>query len=344
MPTASVKYSGRNYPLREILKSAWASVGVHPVADLNSGSPLGLAEAVEARNNGFRVITNAVYPLNGVKVITNSLVKCVLLEKDANDETVATGAELENGRTYFAKREVIVSAGAIRTPQLLMLSGIGPAEELTSHGIKCILNSPEVGKNLWDHVCLWQFWKLRHPELGGSIGSSFWTDPSFIKGNPIDWIVSLSVPAEGLKAALSIDKPGDVVFSDNHSLLSQPRCHIWTVMQYVGVNIADPPIPMDGSHVTTSIACVLPTSRGTITLKSADAVIAPVIDPNYHATEADRYVVRQGAKKVAQVLCETLAGQEMILSETVPEGYEPISSKSKDEEIDKRFSHHQSSR
>jgi choline dehydrogenase-like flavoprotein len=84
----------------------------------------------------------------------------------------AGGVELSDGREISATREVIVSAGAIRTPQLLILSGIGPKEELARHGSEQLVDSPEVGKNLWDHVCFDQVWELRNPEIGTAVGST----------------------------------------------------------------------------------------------------------------------------------------------------------------------------
>jgi len=127
---------------------------------------------------------------------------------------------------------------------------------------------------------------------------------------------------------------GDV--HDGHPLLSPPRSHTESYFVYVGVNEADPAIPMDGTHITTSVVGLLPTSRGTISLASTDPETAPLIDPNYYATEADRYVMRTGLRKMTQVVLETPQGQELIQSETVPEGFEKLNSKSTDEAIDAR--------
>jgi len=127
---------------------------------------------------------------------------------------------------------------------------------------------------------------------------------------------------------------GDV--HDGHPLLSPPRSHTDSYVVYVGVNEADPAIPMDGTHITTSVVGLLPTSRGTISLASTDPETAPLIDPNYYATEADRYVMCTGLRKMTQVVLETPQGQELIQSETVPEGFEKLNSKSTDEAIDAR--------
>jgi len=80
----------------------------------------------------------------------NTLVKRVLISATR----AANGVELADGRQVFAKWETILSAGALRTPQILMLSGFGDPEEIEKHGIEYLLHSPDVGKNLWDHLGL----------------------------------------------------------------------------------------------------------------------------------------------------------------------------------------------
>lgn len=89
--------------------------------------------------------------MNGVRVMTETLVNRVIIEKRDRSQ-VAIGVELANGEILSAKKEVIISAGAYRTPQVLLLSGIGPAEELRKHGIEQVVNLPEVGSNLHDHM------------------------------------------------------------------------------------------------------------------------------------------------------------------------------------------------
>ena len=114
---------------------------------MNSGSPLGVGELVENRQNGMRQLASTSYDLSRVKVITETLVKCVMID----DENQATGVELSDGAKIAARREVIISSGAYRTPQVLMLSGIGPSDELKKHGIAQKVHSPGVGKNFHDH-------------------------------------------------------------------------------------------------------------------------------------------------------------------------------------------------
>ena len=83
--------------------------------------------------------------------MTDTLVKRVIVEQ-IDGRNIATGVELASGEAVTAKEEIIISAGAYRTPQVLILSGIGPSEELKKHGIKQVMDLADVGKNLHDHL------------------------------------------------------------------------------------------------------------------------------------------------------------------------------------------------
>jgi choline dehydrogenase-like flavoprotein len=214
--------------LRDLVRAAWKDLGIKEVDDINAGSPLGMADIVESRIKGELVVASAAYSLEGVTVTTSTIARRVMI----SSLKVATGVELADGRIFTARREVILSAGSIRTPQLLMLSGIGAAEELKKHGIEQVVEAPEVGRNLWDHLGLFLTYKLRHPEIGAAVGSPKWVDPLFQNGNPIDWFTTSSVPREDLKAALSKDSETDI--PDDHHLLSSPRRHLVLFVQYVG--------------------------------------------------------------------------------------------------------------
>ena len=325
--TASFRSAGRNFPLREPVKAAWSRLGIQPAIDVNDGSPLGVAEVTEARTNGQRVIASVAYPLTGVTILSSTLAKRVLITTLEDGTKAATGIELADGRSLTAKREVILSAGALRTPQLLLLSGIGPSNVLKRYGIKQIVDSPEVGKNLWDHLGLFQQWKLRHPENGLSFGSPKFLDPAFLNALPLDWYTTVSVPKEGLKLALAQDLGQSL--SEDHPLLKAPRCHLAFLVNYIGV-------PTDGSLITTYVFNLLPTSRGEITLTSADPKEPPQIDKKHYATEADKYRLRTAIRTIGRLMT-TQEGKEMVVGEAVPEGFPALGEDSTDAAIDERL-------
>jgi choline dehydrogenase-like flavoprotein len=323
----------RKYLLREPIRRAWAELGVQMVRDGNGGVPLGIAEMVENWRDGKRQCASDAFGLLGVKVLTNTMVQRIIIDEIAGTKT-ATGVQLVGGHIISAMHEVIVSCGTYRTPQVLMLSGIGSPQVLASHGIPLTVSNPEVGRNFHDHFALCIWWKLKNPELGLAIGTPLWQDSAYRKGLPADWVVYQHVPRELLEEALQID--GNII--DAGDLLHPQRCHTETLVPYApaGAPIADVKLPFDGTHITTAILGMTPTSRGSISISSADPLADPVIDPNYYATEVDRVVLRYGIRQSLKLLQETSDGIAFVEREVPPEGFPTLKADSTDEEIDAR--------
>jgi choline dehydrogenase-like flavoprotein len=333
-PMHTVQSSYRKYPLGKTVHDAFVKTGANIVDDANNGYPHGLAVYTENWRNAQRQPAGVIYPLDGVNVVLDAWVKRVILE-EKDGKLTATGVELVDGRVFKSKQEVIVSAGSYRTPQILMLSGIGPAAELEKHNIKVLLNSPEVGKNLHDHVVFVQYWRLKHPEKALSAGAPDWmSNATYLEGAPADYIFTGTVPEEEMKKALSAD--GETVDS-KHPQLDPPRGHYELIVCYAPVSALQSEIatPFDGSIIGTCCLQLLPTARGTITISSTDVRDDPVIDPNHLATEVDRTIVREGARRAMRAI-ETPEFQEHIAEEFVPEGYKAITSSSAADEIDAR--------
>ncbi|KAL9579653.1 MAG: hypothetical protein Q9212_004980 [Teloschistes hypoglaucus] len=295
-----VTSSGRHYPLRETILNAWKSIGLKEVADANNGAPQGVAELVENRCDGLRQLTSVAYPLTGAQIMTETYVARITLH-DNKLGKVATGVELANGRRLSIKEsgEVLLCGGAYRSPQVLMLSGIGGKHILEEHGILQEIDLPGVGYNLHDHQMIFRYWKLRHPERGLAMASPDFADPAFEKGNPVDCIAAMTVPEDGLRAAIATDK--------THASLQGGRSHF-------ELNIL-----------------------GSITISSKDPTAAPVIDPNYCATEADRHIMRQGWRTMSRLMLETPEGKDLVAEEILPEGYNCLQSDACDEDIDARI-------
>jgi choline dehydrogenase-like flavoprotein len=335
-PIKMITPSSRGYPLRDSIRAAWAAAGVPFIQDMNDGDPVGMADMIENRLDGQRIVAPAVYPLDGVDILTNTLVKRVIV-KDIDGRKVATAVELTDNETIITARlEVIVSAGSFRSPQILMLSGLGPEIELQKHGINVLLDIPDVGLHLHDHISVLQWWKLKNPEKGLSIGSPAFNSPDYFKGNPVDFFTTQSVPKQGLLDALAVDSNAD---PETYAVASQ-RSHHETWIMYVALNAENPTVIPDGTHITTSVICMLPTSRGSIKLTDANPHSAPLVDPNYMSTEADRYTLREGMRKLYQVFRETDAGREIIDSETVGDGVKAVSLETSDEDLNEKIRRH----
>ena len=100
----------------------------------------------------------------------------------------------------------ILSCGAIRTPQVLLLSGVGPAKELTKHGIEKQVDLPAVGQNLMDHPAVQTFWEIRYPDQGVAVGSEAFNQPSYANSLPMDWVITGEADDKDLERAAQMDK------------------------------------------------------------------------------------------------------------------------------------------
>jgi choline dehydrogenase-like flavoprotein len=290
---------GRKYPLRGAVEAAWTALGVQR-ADEANGSMSGLAELKEISRNGLRQPSYSAYPLGDVNVMTDTAVDRVIFTGNK-----AVGVQLSDGRVVKATKEVVLCAGAYRTPQLLMLSGIGPENVLSAHNIPVIYASAEVGQNLFDHFAVYMAFRLRDPSQNLALGSSGWTNASLFRGLPYDWVVNEAVPHELLK-----QHTGDMKWEDRNLF------EVLTVYAPPGI----PGIPVDGTHIATSTMLLLPTSRGSVSLKSASPRDSPKIQPNYLSTNLDRDALIYAARRTLKMILGTEIMSQYVESETPPSG------------------------
>ncbi|GAW17463.1 hypothetical protein ANO14919_069200 [Xylariales sp. No.14919] len=320
--------TGRIYPLSTITEQAWTEAGVSklPGNDMNAGVNLGFGELNENRFQGARQIAPLVYPLDGITLKTGTLVRSVKLVGSR-----AVGVYLDDD-TEMSSKEIILTAGAYRTPQLLLLSGIGPQETLRKHGIEVKVESPEVGSNYNDHVMMHLNWKLKDPSQGYALGSSnpLLTEPQFTTGTPLSHVACTAIPRDQLEAAIAKD---DGHVDPNHYLLKRN----WAVMENLVMYLAVPPLTIDGTHISNALMGMKPTARGTVTIASKDPKDSPVLDPNYFATEVDKVVWRHSLRKITALMTgDTALGRDVVSGETPFPGFEPLSVDAGDEYLDKR--------
>ncbi|KAF4915943.1 Oxygen-dependent choline dehydrogenase [Colletotrichum viniferum] len=163
----------RVFPLRDALLDSWKELGVDALLqfDNNAGNNLGVADLLVAK---------------------------VLVEKSAEGNLVSRGVQLANG-TQILGRETMLAAGAYRTPQILMLSGIGPAETLTKFEIPVLLDQTAVGKNLHDHVLIPTVWQLKNASAGYAkeSGNPVFNQSQYSQGAFIDFMTYSGVSADG---------------------------------------------------------------------------------------------------------------------------------------------------
>ncbi|KAF2803141.1 FAD/NAD(P)-binding domain-containing protein [Mytilinidion resinicola] len=308
----------RYYNPDETVFNALTKSGAKFNPDRNGGNPIGLGAFTEnwtTEEGAHRQPASKAYDLS-----------------EASTTKTAKGVVLVDGRMFTASKAAIVSSGALKTPQLLMLSGIGPAEHLAEHGIESIANLP-VGQNLHDHISASLFWKLRNTERGLALGSPFFNKPEFGRGNPFEWLVTSTIPPEDLKKVIAKDS-----LSPNDPYIHEPRGHVETMVAYAPIagGGSDFKLPFDGTHISTPVVLLLTASRGTVTLANTDPNVDPIIDSHYLETEADKQAMRTGLR-VAMRAMETEDGQSMVVGETPPPGHKALTSSCSDADIDERL-------
>ncbi|CAD6456580.1 523bad2d-82f2-447d-83ee-838763d562f7 [Sclerotinia trifoliorum] len=301
----------RRYPLREPILKAWAEIGVEKIPT-NTSKLDGLSEFLENFDDGIRQPSHFG------------------LRPTWYQNPRATTVVLADGRHIKARKEIIISAGAVGSPQLLQLPEVGPASALNHHSIPVVFDLPAVGQNLFEHFASFQIIKLRNPVCGLSLGNPSLSDPAFFKGMPVDWGVNEALPAEMLQKALADD--GDL--SDVERLGEIGRNHVETMILY---NPLAPDVTVYGSFVGTSVMLPLPKSRGSLELASASPNGPPVIAGNCFSTATDCAVIVYGARRLLQCLTGTEIGKEFVETEVGPgQGLEPLTVEISDKDIEDR--------
>ncbi|XP_067129277.1 glucose dehydrogenase [FAD, quinone]-like [Centruroides vittatus] len=252
-----------------------------------------------------KAFLNPILGRRNLRVLTSAFVRKILFGEDK----VAKGVEYEyQNRTYkaFVKKEVIISAGTIRSPQLLMLSGIGPARELRKLQIPVISDLP-VGENFQDHPVLsTPIYKVRNLSLS--------------EGDYKQYLSN----GKGLLASLPTEVLG--FFSSNYN--PDPD---WPDAEIIFVTLMSssflPPLVGGGTVLCTNVA-VRPESRGKVSLSSRNPHSPPIIEGNYLTKQRDVRVMVEGLKTCLKIAnTASLKG----IGERIPLPNVPVCSKYKRE-------------
>ncbi|TAK42567.1 MAG: choline dehydrogenase [Betaproteobacteria bacterium] len=266
-----------------------ASLGIPRNGDFNGARQEGTGYYQATTRNGRRSSTATGYlraaeKRPNLRVDTQALATRVLFEG-----LRATGVEyLRSGSTQVAKAsEVILSGGAFNSPQLLQLSGVGPASLLQGLGIPVVLDAPGVGADLQDHLYARTFWRCAKPITLNDDMMSLWRQAAIGLKYLLQRRGPLTVSA-GYAAAFVRTRPE----------LTRPDAQIYFI-NFSTAKRGGFLHPFSG--FTLSVSQLQVESRGSVMLKSKDPREAPAICYNYLATERDRRVMVEGLKTVRRI-------------------------------------------
>lgn len=286
-------------------------LGFPVTSDFNGSNPEGVGFYQINTRGGWRASTANAFLHPALKrknlmLRTKSQATRVLFEGSR-----AVGIEYRRGGKLHqvrARREVILSGGAINSPQLLMLSGVGDGAALAQHGIAVQSHLPAVGRKLQDHLAVSYFYKVRtatlndelHPLLGKAQAALRF---AFDRRGPL---------------SLSVNQSGGFVRSDPHAPNVDLQLY-FSPVSYTKTPLAARKLlnPDPFSAFLLSFNPCRPTSRGHLELRSSDPLAYPVIHPNYLSTEQDIAEVLAGNRLLRKIAASRPLA-DMITEELIP--------------------------
>ncbi len=281
------------WDILDAFKAACVAAGIPEKDDFNRGDNFGVGYFKVNQKSGFRWNTSKGFlkPVRNranLEVMTQAQVARLIF-----DGRRAVGAELlrDHGvRRIRALREVIVSAGAIGSPHLLQLSGIGPGDLLRAHGIDVIHDQPGVGANLQDHLQLRCAYRVEDAITLNTMAASLWGKAKI----GLEYALRRTGPMSMAPSQLC-------VFARSDPRLETPDLEYH--VQPLSLEAFGQPLH-DFPAITASVCNLRPESRGTVGITSADPRAHPVIAPNYLATEGDRQVAARAIRLTRHIVSQ----------------------------------------
>jgi choline dehydrogenase len=304
------------HPLVEAMIAGASELGIPRNDDFNGASQEGAGYYQLTTRKGMRCSTAVAYlrPARGrsdLRVETSAHATRILL-----DGKRATGvAYRQDGgeKTAQARREVILCAGALQSPQLLQLSGVGPAALLQAHGIPVVHSLEGVGANLQDHLQARVIFRCTQPVTTNDALRT-WSGKLRIG---LDYVLRRGGPM-----AVGINQGG--IFA--RAMASAARPDVQFHFATLSSDMAGSPVH-EFSGFTMSVCQLRPTSRGTVSIKSTNPLEPPSMQPRYLSTEDDRVTLVAGIR-LARKLAATRAMRPFVAAE-----YRPGSDAVSDDEL-----------
>lgn len=293
-----VGYANWAQPFSSWVEAALEEIGITTVQDFNSGSLLGAQYCSHTISSNMKRETSQTSFLDStktrpnLKIIHSSLVKRIIFDPLMK----ATGVTYQSGSVSYiveAHKEVIICAGAFQSPQLLMVSGVGPADTLRKLGISVIANRPGVGQGMQDHVFFGPSNRVNVETLTRPandllyVGSEYFNNYLPNQQGPLTSPVCDYLGWEKL--------PRSMLSSSTAATLDSQFPRDWPEVEYLSAPgyVGDfsnlfKSQPKDGfQHATILGGLVAPLSRGSVTITSPDTGVLPQINPNWLTDPTD---------------------------------------------------------
>ena len=279
----------------DAFRDAAVETGIPATDDFNRGNNEGVSRFEVTQKSGVRwsaarAFLDPARSRPNLTVVTNALVHRVTFEGRR-----ATGVEFSrNGVLEHAgsSRETLLSAGAIGSPQILQLSGIGPAALLQQHGIPVVQDLP-VGENLQDHLQLRLAFRVNNAVTLNTLLDSWWAKAKMALEYAFKRTGPLTMPPSQLGAFAKSDP-------------AQATPNLEYHVQPISLDRFGEP-PHKFPAFTASVCNIRPTSRGSVRITSNDPRAQPAIAPNYLATEEDRRVAVEAIRLTRRIVNESAA-------------------------------------
>jgi choline dehydrogenase len=296
-----------SWEILDAFRDAALEIGIAKVEDFNRGDNAGSSKFEVNQRRGVRVSASKAFlrpalARGNVTVLTHAHVKKLRVEGRR-----VLGVELwQGGEELFAaaRRETVLAAGSIGSPQLLQVSGIGSGALLQQHGIPVVHDLPGVGENLHDHLQLRMAFKVSNVRTLNTMASSWWGKAKMALEYAVRRTGPLTMAPSQLGAILKSDP-------------SQPTANIEFHVQPLSLDkFGDPLHPFPA--FTASVCNLRPTSRGHIRIKSPDPRTPPAIVLNYLSTAEDRNVAARSLRITRRLVTQTQAMRKYAPDEFLP--------------------------
>ncbi len=295
--------------------------GIDKTDDFNSGDNAGVGYFDVNQRSGWRWNTSKAFlrpakKRENLTIWTEAQVEKLTFEKGEDGALRCVGGKVHReGKPVevTAGKEVVLSAGAVNSPQILQLSGIGPAALLKEHGIEVVMDQPYVGENLQDHLQIRAVFKVKGTKTMNTLANSMVGKAKI----GLEYLFKRSGPM-----SMSPSQLGAFTRSDPNRSHANLEYHVQPLsLEAFGEDLHEFPA------MTVSVCNLNPTSRGHVRIASADFRDAPKITPNYLDTEDDRKVAADSLRQVRDIMAQS------AMAPYEPEEYKPGVQYQSDEEL-----------